>query len=78
MNIDGLRTLVAACFSAYLAALRRDSRRYGLAVIDVSPPHLDTRFTERALFGQAPELPPPLDVSAVVAWDLKARELVTA
>lgn len=81
-----------ACFSAYLAALRRERRRYGVAVIDVRPPHLDTRFTERALFGQAPELPPPLDVSAVVAailgalredrrevaWDLRARELVTA
>lgn len=61
-------------------------------MIDVRPPHLDTRFTERALFGQAPELPPTLDVSAVVAailgalredrrevaWDLRARELVTA
>jgi hypothetical protein len=47
-------------------------------VIDVRLPHLDTHFTERALFGQAPELPPPLDVSAVVARDLKARELVQA
>ena len=47
-------------------------------MIDVSPPHLETGFTERALFGQAPDLPPPLDVSAVVAWDLKAGELVTA
>lgn len=81
-----------AAFSAYLAALRRERRRDGLAVIDVRPPHLDTRFTERALFGSAPELPEPLAVSDVVeavvdalrenrrqvAWDLKARELVTA
>jgi len=81
-----------AAFSAYLTALRRERRRDGLAVIDVRPPHLDTRFTERALFGSAPELPEPLAVSEVVAavigalgddrrlvaWDLKARELVTA
>lgn len=81
-----------AAFSAYLAALRRERRRDGLAVIDVRPPHLDTRFTERALFGQAPALPEPLAVHEVVAavldalredrrqvaWDLKARELITA
>jgi short-subunit dehydrogenase len=81
-----------AAFSAYLAALRRERRRDGLAVIDVRPPHLDTRFTERALFGKAPELPEPLAVDEVVAailralredrrevaWDLKARELITA
>lgn len=81
-----------AAFSAYLAALRRERRRDSLAVIDVRPPHLDTQFTERALFGSAPELPEPLAVSEVVAaivdalrenrrqvaWDLKARELVTA
>ena len=81
-----------AAFSAYLAALRRERRRDGLAVIDVRPPHLDTQFTERALFGHAPPLPEPLAVNEVVAavldalrddrrqvaWDLKARELITA
>ena len=81
-----------AAFSAYLAALRRERRRDGLAVIDVRPPHMDTRFTERALFGRAPDLPEPLALSEIVAailealrgdrrevaWDLKARELITA
>jgi short-subunit dehydrogenase len=80
-----------AAFSAYLAALRRERRRDSLAVIDVRPPHLDTQFTERALFGQAPELPEPLALNEVVAavldalredrrevaWDLEARELIT-
>jgi short-subunit dehydrogenase len=81
-----------AAFSAYLTALRRERRRDGLAVLDVRPPHMDTSFGERPVFGQAPELPEPLPVQVVVdavmdairsdrreiAWDLKARSLVTA
>jgi hypothetical protein len=53
---------------------------------------MNTQFTRRALFGRVPELPEPLAVREVVAailgalredrrevaWDLKARELVTA
>lgn len=81
-----------AAFSAYLTALRRERRRDGLSVLDVRPPHMDTNFVERRLFGRAPELPEPLPMVAVVdavleairserreiAWDLKARSLVTA
>ncbi len=81
-----------AAFSAYLTALRRERRRDGLSVIDVRPPHMDTSFGDRPVFGSAPELPEPLPVQVVVdavidairadrreiAWDLKARSLVTA
>jgi short-subunit dehydrogenase len=81
-----------AAFSAYLAALRRERRRDGLAVLDVRPPHMDTSFGDRPIFGRAPALPEPLPVQVVVdavmeairsdrreiAWDLKARSLVTA
>lgn len=81
-----------AGFSAYLTALRRERRRAGLAVLDVRPPHMDTRFGERALFGRAPELPDPIPLDLVtetvidairagrreIAWDLKARSLTTA
>jgi len=81
-----------AALSAYLTALRRERRRDGLAVLDVRPPHMDTAFAERALFGRAPELPEPLPVARVVdavlhalredrreiSWDLRARSLVTA
>ena len=81
-----------AAFSAYLTALRRERRRGGLAVLDVRPPHMDTSFGDRPIFGEAPELPDPLPVEVVVdavldalrsdrreiAWDLKARSLVTA
>ena len=81
-----------AGFSAYLTALRRERRRDGLNVLDVRPPHMDTGFDRRPVFGRAPELPEPLPVAEVaeavlealredrreVAWDLKARSLVTA
>jgi short-subunit dehydrogenase len=81
-----------AAFSAYLTALRRERRRDGLAVLDVRPPHMDTSFGDRPIFGRAPALPEPLPVHVVVdavleairsdrreiAWDLKARSLVTA
>jgi NAD(P)-dependent dehydrogenase (short-subunit alcohol dehydrogenase family) len=81
-----------AAFSAYLTALRRERRRDGLAVLDVRPPHMDTSFGDRPIFGRAPQLPEPLPVQVVVdavmeairldrreiAWDLKARSLVTA
>jgi short-subunit dehydrogenase len=81
-----------AALSAYLTALRRERRRYGVAVLDVRPPHMDTRFGERALFGRAPDLPEPIPVDVVVdtvleairsdrreiAWDLRARSLTTA
>jgi NAD(P)-dependent dehydrogenase (short-subunit alcohol dehydrogenase family) len=75
-----------------LEAIGRERRRYGVAVLDVRPPHMDTRFGERALFGRAPDLPEPIPVDVVVdtvleairserreiAWDLKARALTTA
>lgn len=81
-----------AALSAYLTALRRERRRDGLNVLDVRPPHMDTGFDRRPIFGRAPELPEPLPVAEVaaavveamredrreVAWDLKARSLVTA
>lgn len=81
-----------AAFSAFLTALRRERRRDGLSVLDVRPPHMDTPFGTRALFGRAPVLPDPIPVHVMVeavieavrsdrreiAWDLKARSLTTA
>lgn len=80
-----------AALSAYLTAVRRDRRRSGLAVVDVQPPHLDTGFAERPIFGAAPGLPQPLAVDSMVtafvaavrdgrrevAWDPGAASLVT-
>jgi short-subunit dehydrogenase len=56
-----------AALSAYLAALRRERRRFGLTVLDVRPSHLDTRFETRALKGSPPDLPAAADHRAVVA-----------
>ncbi len=79
-----------AALSAYLAAVRREVRRDGIAVLDVRPPHLDTPFSEGALAGEPPKLPAPGDpgelVAAVLsalredkrelAYDLRAKQLV--
>lgn len=82
-----------AALSAYLVALRRELRRRKVAVLDVRPPHLDTGFASRALAGAPPALPEPYaaaDVATAVcdalaagtvrelAWDLRARALVTS
>ncbi len=81
-----------AALSAYLAALRRERRRDGLTVLDVRPPHLDTAFSERPLFGLPPALPDPIAAGVVVdavvdalregrreiAWDLQVRSLTSA
>ena len=62
-----------AALSAYLAAVGRERRRSGPVVLDVRPPHMDTGFAERPLFGTAPErLPEPAPVEDVVAQLLDA------
>ena len=79
-----------AAFSAYLSAVRREYRRQGVAVVDARPPHLDTGFSDRALVGEPPQLPPGMPAADLVprlvealrvgrtevAWDVKASELV--
>ena len=76
--------------SAYLAALRHETRRDGLLVLDVRPQHLDTGFADRALSGAPGRLPEPHDhrevAAAIVtalredrrelAYDLGAKALV--
>ena len=79
-----------AALSAYLAALRRERRRQGLTVLDLRPQHMETGFSDRAIAGEHPDLPDPVDAREVVrmavaalrdgkrelAYDLKGRELV--
>lgn len=56
-----------AALSAHLAALRRETRGRGVSVLDVRPPHLDTGFSERPLYGIAPALPEPVPHGEIVA-----------
>lgn len=77
-----------AALAAYLSALRRE-RRKEMAVIEVSPGHMETGFASRALAGEPPAMPEAADpdelVSAVadaiesgrreVRWDMKERAL---
>lgn len=79
-----------AAFSAYLAVLRHERRQAGGLVLEVRPPHMSTGFTDRALTGEPPPLPEPVDHREVVAetvaalrderrelaWDLEADRLV--
>ena len=79
-----------AALAAYVAAVRREVRRDGVQVLDVRPHHMDTRFADRALTGEAPDTADTLDHEGVaqmtvdalahgkreIAYDLKDRELV--
>jgi short-subunit dehydrogenase len=79
-----------AALAAYVAAVRREVRRDGIAVLDVRPHHMDTAFAERALTGEAPKTSKTLDHEGVaqmtvdalahgkreIAYDLTERELV--
>lgn len=78
-----------AALGAYLTATRRELRRRRISVLDVRAPHLDTPFAERALAGDAPELPPAMEADALadaivealaegrtaLGWDLRERRL---
>ena len=81
-----------AALSGYLAAVRRERRRGGLTVLDARPQHMETGFSDRAIAGEPPPLPRPVDVDEVVAkvldgmrngrrelaYDLESRELVVS
>lgn len=61
-----------AAFSAYLSTVRRERRRQGLTVLDVRPQHMKTGFSDRAVEGDPPPLPDPIDPDAMVSAVLKA------
>ncbi|MEY2959833.1 MAG: hypothetical protein RLZZ01_2401 [Actinomycetota bacterium] len=54
-----------AALAAGLAAIRREFRRQGVAVVDARPPHTETGLADRPLAGVAPRLPTGLDPAAV-------------
>ncbi|MGA1440440.1 MAG: SDR family NAD(P)-dependent oxidoreductase [Ilumatobacteraceae bacterium] len=54
-----------AALAAGLAAVRREFRRQGVAVIDARPPHTETGLATRPLAGVAPRLPAGLEPAAV-------------
>ncbi|WJV44107.1 SDR family NAD(P)-dependent oxidoreductase [Streptomyces flavofungini] len=56
-----------AALSAWLAAVRRETRTAGVRVLGLRPGHLDTGFTDRPVTGSAPPLPAGTDVNTVVA-----------
>jgi short-subunit dehydrogenase len=62
-----------AALAAYLGALRRE-RRKQLAVIEVSPGHMETGFAGRALDGDPPAMPEAADPDELVAATVEAIE----
>ncbi|MEX0621104.1 MAG: SDR family NAD(P)-dependent oxidoreductase [Solirubrobacterales bacterium] len=79
-----------SALAAYLAALRRE-RRKEIAVIEVSPGHMETGFADRTVAGEPPAMPEAADPDELVAavieaiasgrrevrWDMKDRVLRT-
>lgn len=77
-----------ASLAAFLSALRREVRRQ-FTVLEVSPGHMETGFADRALAGDAPEMPEGSDVDELVRlivdsmvedrreirYDIRSREL---
>lgn len=61
-----------AALSAYLSAVRRERRRQGLTVLDVRPQHMETGFSDRAVAGEPPPLPDPIDPDDLVSMVLEA------
>ncbi|MFJ3670403.1 SDR family NAD(P)-dependent oxidoreductase [Streptomyces sp. NPDC090106] len=55
-----------AALATWLTAVRREQRRRGVSVLEINLPHMDTRFAERAVQGEAPRLPPGLPVEQAV------------
>lgn len=47
-----------AALSAWLSALRRETRRTGVTICDLRPPHMDTGLEQHPVEGQAPTMPP--------------------
>lgn len=62
-----------SALAAYLAALRRE-RRKELTVIEVSPGHMETGFSDRALAGEPPAMPEAADPDELVAAVIDAIE----
>ncbi|MCC6830444.1 MAG: SDR family oxidoreductase [Thermoleophilia bacterium] len=61
-----------AALTAFDAALRREARHAGVRVLDVRPPHTDTRPAQGPLAGEAPRLPAGRDPADI------ARSIVEA
>jgi cyclic-di-GMP-binding biofilm dispersal mediator protein len=55
-----------AALSAFDTAVGRESRRNGIRVLDVRPPHLATGLENRAIAGEPPRLPEGRDPAEVV------------
>lgn len=59
-------TASKAALSAWLSALRRETRRSGVTVCDLRPPHMDTGLEQRPLEGRAPTMPAARAVDEIV------------
>lgn len=63
-----------AAVAAGFAALRKETRRAGVLVCDVQPPHTETGLASRPLAGTAPRLPRGLEPATVAARIVAAIE----
>lgn len=59
-------TASKAAVSAWLSALRRETRRSGVTVCDIRAPHMDTGLEQRPVEGRAPTMPGAHDADEIV------------
>lgn len=58
-------TASKAALSAWLSALRRETRRSGVTICDLRPPHMDTGLEQHPVEGQAPTMPRAHDADEI-------------
>lgn len=61
-----------AALSSYLTAVRTESRRARVRVLDLRPPHTETGLATRAIAGDPPTMPTGLDPDVVAARAVRA------
>lgn len=68
-NLPGMAVYGAskAAMRSFNEAFGREARRAGVRVIDVRPPHTETRLATRAVAGTAPRFPQGLDPASVAS-----------
>lgn len=75
-NLPGMAAYGAskAASRSFAEGLRREARRHKVRVIDARPPHTETGLADRAIEGQAPNMPTGLEPAAVAKVIVDAIE----
>lgn len=75
-NLPGMAAYGAtkAASRSFAEGLRREARRHKVRVVDARPPHTETGLADRAIEGQAPNMPTGLEAATVARIIVDAIE----